>query len=31
MNSPNDTTKIPSQNPNLREQLERIGLTAVAA
>ena len=29
MNSPNDATTNPS--PNLREQLERIGLTAVAA
>jgi len=27
----NDTTKTPNPNPNLREQLERIGLTAVAA
>ena len=31
MNSLNDTTKIPNPNPNLRDQLERIGLTAVAA
>src|SRR6185312_9987594 len=32
MNSLNDTTKkTPNPNPNLREQLERIGLTAVAA
>ena len=31
MNSPNDTTKTPNPNPNLREQLERIGLTTVAA
>ena len=31
MNLPNDATKNPSQNLNLREQLERIGLTAVAA
>ena len=30
MNSPNDATKTPNPNPNLREQLERIGLTAVA-
>jgi hypothetical protein len=30
MNSPNDTTTTPNPNPNLREQLERIGLTAVA-
>jgi DNA replication protein DnaC len=29
MNSPNDATKNP--NPDLRDQLERIGLTAVAA
>ncbi len=27
----NDTTKTPNPNPNLREQLERIGLTAVTA
>ena len=31
MNSPNDTTKTPNPSPNLREQLERIGLNAVAA
>lgn len=31
MNSPNDATKTPSPNPDLREHLERIGLTAVAA
>ena len=29
MNSPSDATKNP--NPNLREQLERIGLATVAA
>jgi DNA replication protein DnaC len=31
MNSLNDTTTTPNPNPNLRDQLERIGLTAVAA
>ncbi|MGA7886270.1 MAG: IS21-like element helper ATPase IstB [Acidobacteriaceae bacterium] len=31
MNSLNDATKTPSPNPDLREHLERIGLTAVAA
>ena len=31
MNSLNDTTKTPNPNPNLRDQLERISLTAVAA
>ena len=31
MNSPTDATKTPNPNHNLREQLERIGIPAVAA
>ena len=31
MNSPNDATKTPSPNPDLREHLARIGLASVAA
>ena len=31
MNSPNTVTKNLNPNPDLREQLERIGLTTVAA